>query len=100
MKRRTMALSLALGLSLVGNVYLLSNQHISKVFTPQDEDLDVLAEITTLVTESEEYKRISEKENVYAIKPAVSRFNVAGPTSVFRYEILVKSDQKTHVFKC
>lgn len=100
MKRRTMVLSLALGLSLVGNVYFISNQHVSKTFTPQDSDLDVLAEITQIVTESDEYKEIAERENVYAIKPAFSRFNVAGPTSIFRYEIQVKTDEATHVFTC
>ena len=58
------------------------------------------AEMTKMVLDSEQYKKIASKEHIYAIEQGVSRFNVADPSSVFHYEVYVKTDQQSYIFMC
>lgn len=53
-----------------------------------------------MVIESEQYQEIASRETVYAINQGVSRFNVANPSSIFHYEIYVKTEKQTYIFYC
>ncbi|WP_152657680.1 hypothetical protein [Oceanobacillus sp. CFH 90083] len=87
-------------MSLIINVYLGINSYIKSTYTPNIDDQDFLAEMTKMVLDSKQYKEISSKEQVYAIKQGVNRFNVVDPSSVFHYEIYVKTNKQSYIFSC
>lgn len=87
-------------ISLIINVYLGITSYMKSTYTPNINDQDFLAEMTKMVLDNEQYKEISSKEHVYAIKQGVDRFNVADPSSVFLYEIYVKTNKQSYIFTC
>lgn len=80
------------------NLYLGISSYIKNTYTPDLDDQDILGEMTKMVIQSAEYQKIASKETVYAIKQGVDRFNVSNPSSVFHYEIYVKTDKQTYIF--
>jgi hypothetical protein len=78
----------------------LITNYIKSTYTPTLDDQEILAEMTKMVIETEQFKEISSKETVYAIKQGVSRFNVADPSSIFLYEITVQTDKQSYIFSC
>ncbi len=86
--------------SIALNIYLGISSYIKSTYTPDSEDLEILAEMTKMVLESEQYQEIDLKETVYAIKQGVSRFNVGDPSSVFHYEVSVQTDNESYIFTC
>lgn len=87
-------------LSIGGNLYLVGSSYLKSTYTPTKEDLEVLGEMTKMVLETDQYEYITSKEQVFAIEPGVSRFNVANPSSIFHYEVYVKTNEQTHIFYC
>lgn len=82
------------------NIYFIGSNYIKSTYTPSDEDLDILGEMTKKVIDTEQYKEIAEKEEVISIKPSVNRFNVAKPKDFIHYEVFVKTDEQTYIFYC
>ena len=99
-KAKIITFIILLCISLTLNIYLGINNYIKSTYTPDSDDREVLAEMTKMVLDSEQYKKIASKEHVYAIEQGVSRFNVADPSSVFHYEVYVKTDQQSYIFMC
>lgn len=88
------------GLSVGGNLYLAGSSYLKNTHTPTKEDLEILGEMTKMVLETDQYEDIASKEQVFSIEPGVSRFNVANPSSIFHYEVYVKTNEQTHIFYC
>lgn len=86
--------------SIAFNLYLLGSNYLKNTYTPTAEDLEILGEMTKMVLETDQYKEIAAKEQVYSIEPGVSRFNVADPSSIYHFEVNVKTDQQTYIFSC
>ncbi len=82
------------------NIYLGISSYIKSTYTPDSEDLEILAEMTKRVLESDQYQEIDSKEKVYAIKQGVNRFNVADPSSIFHYEVIVQTNNESYIFTC
>lgn len=95
-----MVLFMFLSLSLILNIYLGISSLIESTYTPNLEDRDILAEMTKMVIDDETYQEIAARETVYAIEQGVSRFNVANPSSIYHYEILVQTEKETYIFTC
>ncbi|SDM46025.1 hypothetical protein [Sediminibacillus halophilus] len=87
-------------ISLVLNLYLGISSYMKSTYTPDSDDLQILAEMTKMVLESDQYQDIASKEKVYAIEQGVSRFNVADPSSMFHYEIYVQTEKESYIFTC
>ncbi|MDX8047164.1 hypothetical protein SH601_14325 [Gracilibacillus sp. S3-1-1] len=87
-------------ISLGFNIYLGVTSFIKSTYTPDLDDRDLLAEMTKMVIDSEEYQEIASNETIYAIDTGVSRFNVADPSSIFHYEVIVKTDKQSYSFTC
>lgn len=86
--------------SIAFNLYLLGSNYLKNTYTPTAEDLEILGEMTKMVLETEQYQEIAAKEQVFSIQPGVSRFNVADPSSIYHFEVNVKTDQQTYIFYC
>ncbi|WP_121662087.1 hypothetical protein [Metabacillus litoralis] len=99
-KPKVMILIILFSTSLVLNLYLGINSYIKSTYAPNLDDQQILGEMTQMVLENEHYKEIASKENVYAIKQGVSRFNVADPASIFHYEINVQTEKESYIFTC
>lgn len=89
-----------LSLSLILNVYFGISNYMKSTYIPDENDLDILAEMTKMVIDSEQYQEIASQETVYAIEQGVSRFNVSDPSSIYHYEIEVQTDKETYIFTC
>ena len=89
-----------LSFSLILNIYFGVSSLIKSTYTPDSEDRDILAEMTKMVIDNEAYQEIAARETVYAIEQGVSRFNVADPSSIHHYEILVQTEKETYIFTC
>lgn len=100
MQKKTKLILILLFISFVLNFYLGISSFIKNTYTPNLEDQIILGEMTKMVLENEQYQEIAARENVYAIKQGVSRFNVANPSSLFHYEINVQTEQQTYIFSC
>ena len=100
MQKKSKLLYILLFISIVMNVYLGITSYIKSTYTPNLDDQDILGEMTKMVIESEQYKDIASRETIYAINQGVSRFNVANPSSIFHYEIYVKTEKQTYIFYC
>lgn len=87
-------------LSLILNLYFVISDYIKSTYTLNSNDQEILAEMTKMVLESEEYKKIASKETVYAIKQNVNRFNVADPSSIFHYGVYVQTEKESYIFSC
>lgn len=97
--RKSISIQL-LALSIALNVFLLITKYLTSTYTPTDEDLSLLAEMTVKVIESADYEKIAQEDTVIAIKPTVSRFNVIDADHFTVYEILVKTEKQTYIFTC
>ncbi|MEC5424757.1 hypothetical protein QGM71_14820 [Virgibacillus sp. C22-A2] len=93
-------LVIILSFSLILNVYFGVSSFIESTYTPDSEDRDILAEMTKMVIDNEEYQEIATRETVYAIEQGVSRFNVSNPSSIHHYEIQVQTEKETYIFTC
>lgn len=82
------------------NLYLIGSNYLKSTYTPTAKDLELLGEMTQMVLEADQFKEIASKEQIFAIQPGVSRFNVANPPSIYHYEIYVKTNQETYIFNC
>lgn len=100
MEKKSKLLYILLFISIVMNVYLGITSYIKSTYTPNLDDQDILGEMTKMVIESEQYQDIASKETVYAINQRISRFNVANPSSIFHYEVYVKTEKQTYIFNC
>lgn len=86
--------------SVIGNIYFGTTRFLESTYTPNEYDRKLLAEMTKMVIDSEQYKEIAQKEEIYGIEQGVSRFNVSDPTSIYHYEIHVQTDAQTYIFTC
>ncbi len=100
MQKKSKLIFILLVISLVLNLYFGINSYIKSTYTPSLDDQEILGEMTKMVIESEQYQEIASRETVYAINQGVSRFNVANPSSVFHYEIYVRTEKQTYIFNC
>ncbi|MEO4055088.1 hypothetical protein [Solibacillus sp. CAU 1738] len=100
MQKKSKLISILLVISLVLNLYFGINSYIKSTYTPNLDDQDILAEMTSMVIQSKQYKEIASRETVYAIKQGVNRFNVANPSSIYHYGIYVKTEKQTYMFSC
>ena len=100
MEKKSKLLYILLFISMIMNIYLGITSYIKSTYTPNLDDQDILGEMTKMVIESEQYQDIASRETVYAIKQGVNRFNVANPSSIFHYEIYVKTEKQTYIFNC
>ncbi|GKV69246.1 hypothetical protein NCCP2716_17440 [Sporosarcina sp. NCCP-2716] len=100
MKKSTIVLSLVLFASLLLNAYLAVDRSTYRSFSPNLEDQAILGEMTMMVLDSPQYKGITEKETVYAVKQGVDRYNSGNPASIHNYEITVVTDQQAYGFTC
>ena len=100
MQKKIKLLYILLFMSIVMNGYLGITRYIQSTYTPNLDDQAILGEMTKMVIESEQYQDIASRETVYAIKQGVNRFNVANPSSIFHYEVHVKTDKQTYIFSC
>jgi|SRR5690625_745861 len=87
-------------ISLIFNVYLGITSYMKSTYIPDIDDQELLAEMTKMVLDNEKYKEISSNEQIYAIKQSVNRFNVADPSSIFNYEVYVKTNKQSYIFTC
>lgn len=87
-------------ISLILNGYLGINSFLKSTYTPDIEDQEILAEMTKMVLDSEQYKEIASKDTIYAIDQGVERFNVADPSSLYHYSVSVKTDKESYIFSC
>ena len=99
-KRTKVILIVLLCVSVIGNVYFGITRFLESTYTPNEYDRELLAEMTKMTIDSEQYKEIAKREEIYGIEQGVSRFNVSNPTSVYHYEIHVQTDEETYIFTC
>lgn len=99
-KSKSKLILLLLFISLICNLYFGFSRYIKSTYTPNEDDQEILGEMTKMVLETEQYQEIASRETVYSIKQGVSRFNVANPSSIFHYEIYVKTEKQTYIFTC
>ena len=100
MQKKSKFIFILLVISLVLNLYFGINSYIKSTYTPSLDDQEILGEMTKMVIESEQYQEIASRETIYAIKQGVNRFNVANPSSIYHYEIDVKTEKQTYMFSC
>lgn len=100
MQKKTKLILILLFISFVLNLILGISSFIKSTYTPNLDDQIILGEMTKMVLENKQYQEIAARENVYAIKQGVSRFNVADSSSIFHYEIYVQTEQQTYIFYC
>lgn len=81
------------------NLFILGkNVLVNKWYVPSEEEGIILSEMVQKTVESNDYKRISETENVLAINTSMDKNK--GGTYPFYFEVSVKTDQKTYLFYC
>lgn len=98
--KKKIILIVILSLSLILNVYFGISNYMKSTYIPDENDLDILAEMTKMVIDSEQYQEIASQETVFAIEQGVSRFNVSDPSSIYHYEIEVQTDKEAYIFTC
>ncbi len=98
--KKKIILIIILSLSLILNVYFGVSNYIKSTYIPDVDDLEVLAEMTKMVIDSEQYQEIASQETVQAIEQGVSRFNASDPSSIYHYEINVQTNKETYIFTC
>lgn len=100
MKKKSKFIVIVLIVSLLGNISFGVSSYIKSSYTPDLDDQMILAEMTQMVLQSEQYKNIAIQEEVYAIKQGVNRFNVSNTSSVYNYEIYVQTEKQSYIFYC
>ncbi|GAA5416127.1 hypothetical protein Pryu01_01159 [Paraliobacillus ryukyuensis] len=99
-KSKVMMFSILFAASIALNLYLGFNSYLKSTYSPNQEDQQILGEMTKMVLENKEYKEIAARETVSAIKQEVSRFNVADPASIYHYQINVQTNEQSYLFFC
>lgn len=88
-----LVVSLGLNLFLLGK-WLLSEQW----YTPTFEEEIILSEMVQKTLESEEYKRLADKENVIAIDTSLDKNK--GGIFPYYFNVSVRTDKRTYLFSC
>lgn len=88
----------ALSISILLNVYFVVKNQWEDMYTPNDQDKLILSEMTQMVVASEDYKTLSENENIYAIESYVDRNK--GGVYPFHYGVSVRTSNQTYLFSC
>lgn len=91
-------LLLLLIISICLNIYQFGKVYWTGLFTPNEEDEEILGEMVQLVVESEAYEELTEKEKVYSITTSVDRFK--GGSHPYQYEVVVSTDKQSYSFTC
>ncbi|MBD8004624.1 hypothetical protein [Bacillus norwichensis] len=85
--------SLGLNLFLLGK-WLLFEQW----YTPTLEEETILSEMVQKTIESEEYKRLADKENIIAIDTSLDKNK--GGVFPYYFSVNVRTDKRTYLFSC
>ena len=80
------------------NLYQFGKHSWEGMYTPNVGDKEILSEMTQLVVESKDYKKLAENEKVYAIETNVDRNK--GGVYPFHYDVTVKTDKESYIFSC
>lgn len=85
--------------SIALNIFFIVSNTIKSTYILDQDDLGLVAEMTRMTVDSEDYAEIAARETIYAIEPAVGRFKLSR-SSVYDYEVLVKTDVSSYIFSC
>lgn len=67
-------------------------------YEPSSEEKVILSEMVQKTVESEEYKKIAEKENIIAIDTSIDKNK--GGVFPYYFEVSVRTDKLTYLFSC
>ncbi|MGG0414323.1 helix-turn-helix domain-containing protein [Peribacillus simplex] len=68
-------------------------------YEPSSEEKVILSELVQKTVESEDYKKIAEKENIIAIDTSIDK-NKGGVFPYYYFTVSVRTDKQTYLFSC
>lgn len=90
---------LLLGISVIMNLFILGKYLlVDQWYEPSEEEGIILSEMVQKTVESDDYKRISDKENVIAIDTSMDKNK--GGAYPYYFEVSVRTDKQTYLFYC
>lgn len=91
--------SILLIVSLGVNIYILGKWLlIDQWYEANSEEKIILGEMVQKTVESEDYKKLAEKENIIAIDTSIDKFK--GGVFPYYFEVSVRTDKQTYLFYC
>ena|SRR5690625_2063319 len=88
-----LVISIAVNLFIFGK-YLLIDQW----YEPSEDENTILSEMVQKTVESEDYKRIANKEKVIAIDTGMDKNK--GGVFPYYFDVSVSTDKQTYIFSC
>ncbi|MCT4475895.1 hypothetical protein N0U24_01810 [Peribacillus frigoritolerans] len=86
-------------ISLGVNFYIFGKWFLTEQrYEPSSEEKVILSEMVQKTVESEEYKKIAEKENIIAIDANMDKNK--GGVFPYYFEVSVRTDIQTYLFAC
>jgi hypothetical protein len=86
-------ISIGINLFLFGRWYFLE-----QAYEPSESEQAILSEMVLKTVESEDYKKIAEKENIIAIGRSMDKNK--GGMFPYYFEVSVRTDKQTYLFYC
>ncbi|WP_141994330.1 hypothetical protein [Bacillus sp. B4EP4a] len=86
-------ISIGINLFLFGRWYFLE-----QAYEPSESEQAILSEMVLKTVESEDYKKIAEKENIIAIDRSMDKNK--GGMFPYYFEVSVRTDKQTYLFFC
>lgn len=92
-------ISVLLIFSLGVNLYMLGKWFlIDRGYEPTPEEQIVLNEMVQKTVESEDFKKLAQKENIIAIESSLDKNK--GGAFPYYFGVSVRTDKQTHIFTC
>lgn len=97
MKIKLIILLLAVSISI--NLYILGKYLlVDQWYKPSGDENTILSEMVQKTVESNDYERISDKEDVIAINTSMDKFK--GGAYPYYFEVSVSTNKQTYLFYC
>ncbi|MBT2667402.1 hypothetical protein J7J00_18150 [Bacillus sp. ISL-4] len=86
-------------ISLGVNLYIFGKWFLTEQwYEPSSEEKAILSEMVQKTVESEDYKKIAEKENIIAIDTSIDKNK--GGVFPYYFDVSVRTDKQTYLFSC
>ena len=97
MKKRILLLLLIISAGL--NIYSLGKWLLfERGYEPTAEEAIIMSEMIQKTFESEDYKKLAEKEKIIAVDSDIDKYK--GGVFPYNMEVSVRTDRQTHLFFC
>jgi hypothetical protein len=97
MKKKIVLVLLIISLGM--NLYILGNWFLfEQWYEPSEKEKVILSEMVQKTVESEDYKKLEEKENIIAIDTGIDKNK--GGVFPYYFGVSVRTDKQTYLFYC